>query len=73
MRLDPSKRSQEFWCEFYDDHGHRTSDCKPLQVEVDYLLKTYYLTNLFSEKSKKSYMKNREERPMPSSPKRTVN
>lgn len=37
------------------------------------MLKKGYLTDLFSEKGKQAYMKNREESPKPPSPKRTVN
>ncbi|XP_070020701.1 uncharacterized protein [Nicotiana sylvestris] len=44
-----------------------------LQGEVDHLLKQGYLTELFSEKGKQAYMKNRQEPPKPPSPKRTVN
>ncbi|XP_070010860.1 uncharacterized protein [Nicotiana sylvestris] len=41
--------------------------------EVEHLLKQGYLTDLFSEKGKQAYMKNRKEPPKPHSPKRTVN
>ncbi|XP_070020803.1 uncharacterized protein LOC142181041 [Nicotiana tabacum] len=73
MRLDPSKRNPDFWCEFHNDHGHRTKDCRLQQGEVEHLLKQGYLTNLFSEKGRHSYMKNRQEPPKPPSPKRTFN
>ncbi|XP_070009537.1 uncharacterized protein [Nicotiana sylvestris] len=43
------------------------------QGEVDHLLKQGYLTELFSEKGKQSYMKNKQEPPKPPSPKMTVN
>nr|XP_033516188.1 uncharacterized protein LOC117280601 [Nicotiana tomentosiformis] len=70
MRSNPNRRNLNFWCEFHNDRGHRTSDCRILQGEVEYLLKQGYLTDLFSEKGKQSYMKNRQE---PPSPKKTVN
>ncbi|XP_075086079.1 uncharacterized protein LOC142168820 [Nicotiana tabacum] len=73
MRPDRNKRGHEFWCEFYNDHDHRAADCRLLQGEVEYLLKQGYLTDLFSEKGKQSYMKNMQEPPKSSSPKRTVN
>ncbi|XP_070035006.1 uncharacterized protein [Nicotiana tomentosiformis] len=73
MKSNPSKRNPDFWCEFYNDHGHKTADCRLLQGEVEHLLKQGYLTDLFSEKGKQSYMKNRQEPPKPPSPKRTVN
>nr|XP_016473821.1 PREDICTED: uncharacterized protein LOC107795659 [Nicotiana tabacum] len=73
IRSNPNRRNPEFWCEFHNDHGHRTSDCRLLQGEVEHLLKQGYLTELFSEKGKQAYMKNRQEPPKPPSPKRTVN
>nr|XP_009619764.1 uncharacterized protein LOC104111715 [Nicotiana tomentosiformis] len=73
MRSNPSKRKPDFLCEFHNDHGHRTTDCRLLQGEVEHLLKQGYLTDLFIEKGRQSYMKNRQEPPKPPSPKRTVN
>ncbi|XP_009617285.1 uncharacterized protein [Nicotiana tomentosiformis] len=73
MRSNPNRRNPDFWCEFHNDHGHRTLDCRLLQCEVEHLLKQGYLTELFSEKGKQAYMKNRQEPPKPPSPKRTVN
>ncbi|XP_075103749.1 uncharacterized protein LOC142178315 [Nicotiana tabacum] len=49
------------------------ADCRLLQGEVEHLLKQGYLTELFSEKGKQTYTKNRQEPPKPPSPKRTVN
>nr|XP_016433237.1 PREDICTED: uncharacterized protein LOC107759752 [Nicotiana tabacum] len=73
LRSDSSKRNSDFWCEFHNDHDHRTSYCRLLQGEVEHFLKQGYLTDLFSEKGRQSYMKNRQEPPKPPSPKRTVN
>ncbi|XP_019260441.1 PREDICTED: uncharacterized protein LOC109238432 [Nicotiana attenuata] len=73
MRSDPSKRNLDFWCEFHNDHGHRITDCRLLQEEVEHLLKQGYLTDLFSEKGTQSCMKNRQEPPKPLSLKRTFN
>ncbi|XP_009794173.1 uncharacterized protein LOC107817125 [Nicotiana tabacum] len=73
MRSDPSKRNPDYWCEFHNDHGHRKANCKLLQGEVKHLLRQGYLTDLFIEKGRQSYMKNRQEPPKSPSPKRTVN
>ncbi|XP_070015163.1 uncharacterized protein [Nicotiana sylvestris] len=73
MRSNPSRRNPDHWCEFHNDHGHKTADCRLLQGEVDHLLKQEYLTELFSERGKQAYMKNRQEPPKPPSPKRTIN
>ncbi|XP_070026145.1 uncharacterized protein [Nicotiana sylvestris] len=50
MRSNPNRRNPEHWCEFHNDHGHKTIDCRLLQGEVDHLLKQGYLTELFSER-----------------------
>ncbi|XP_070013754.1 uncharacterized protein [Nicotiana sylvestris] len=73
MRSNPNRRNPDHWCEFHNDHGHKTTDCRFLQSEVDHLLKQGYLTELFSEKGKQAYMKNRQEPQKPPSPKKTVN
>ncbi|XP_070022433.1 uncharacterized protein [Nicotiana sylvestris] len=73
MRSNPNRRNPNFLCEFHNDHGHKIADCRLLQGEVENLLKQGYLTELFSEKGKQAYMKNRQEPPKPPSPKRTVN
>ncbi|XP_019230367.1 PREDICTED: uncharacterized protein LOC109211299 [Nicotiana attenuata] len=73
MRSNPNRRNPDFWCEFHNDHGHKTADCRLLQCEVEHLLKQGYLIELFSEKGNHAYMKNRQEPPKPPSPKRTVN
>ncbi|XP_070002749.1 uncharacterized protein [Nicotiana sylvestris] len=73
MRSNPNRRNPDHWCEFHNDHGHKTADCRFLLSEVDHLLKQGYLTELFSEKGKQAYMKNRQEPPKLPSPKRTIN
>ncbi|XP_075104520.1 uncharacterized protein LOC142178580 [Nicotiana tabacum] len=73
MRSNPNRRNPDHWCEFHNDHGHNTAYCRLLQGEVDHLLKQGYLTELFSEKGKQAYMKNRQDPPKPPSFKRTVN
>ncbi|XP_070002306.1 uncharacterized protein [Nicotiana sylvestris] len=73
MRSNPNRRNPDHWCEFHNDHGYKTVDCRFLQSEVDHLLKQGYLTELFSEKGKQAYMKNRQEPPKPPFPKRTIN
>ncbi|XP_019227765.1 PREDICTED: uncharacterized protein LOC109209053 [Nicotiana attenuata] len=72
MRSNPNRRNPYFWCEFHNDHGHKIAECRLLQGEVEHLLKQGYLTELFSEKGKQAYMKNRQEPPKSPSPKRTV-
>ncbi|XP_016462408.1 uncharacterized protein LOC107785581 [Nicotiana tabacum] len=73
IRSNPNSRNPDHWCKFYNDHGHKTTDCRLLRGEVDHLLKQRYLTELFSEKGKQEYMKNRQEPPKPPFPKRTIN
>ncbi|XP_070004168.1 uncharacterized protein [Nicotiana sylvestris] len=73
MRSNPNRRNPDHWCKFHNDHGHKAADCRFLQSKVDHLLKQGYLTELFSEKGKQAYMKNRQEPPKPHSLKRTIN
>ncbi|XP_009764768.2 uncharacterized protein [Nicotiana sylvestris] len=73
MRSNPNRRNPDHWCEFHNDHGHKTANCRLLQGEVDHLLKQGHLTELFSEKGKQAYMKNMQESPKTPSPKRNVN
>ncbi|XP_009774699.2 uncharacterized protein [Nicotiana sylvestris] len=73
IRSNLNRRNPDFWCEFHSNHGHKMVDCRLLQGKVENLLKQGYLTELFSEKGKQTYMKNRKEPPKPTSPKRTVN
>ncbi|XP_070007710.1 uncharacterized protein [Nicotiana sylvestris] len=73
MRSNPNRRNPDHWCEFHNDHGHKSADCSFIQSEVDHLLNQGYLIELFSEKGKQAYIKNRQEPPKPPSPKSTVN
>nr|XP_009768228.1 PREDICTED: uncharacterized protein LOC104219271 [Nicotiana sylvestris] len=73
MRSNLNRHNPDHWCEFHIDHGHKTADCRLLQGEVDHLLKQGYLTELFNEIGKQTYMKNRQDTPKPPSPKRIVN
>ncbi|XP_070013044.1 uncharacterized protein [Nicotiana sylvestris] len=50
IRSNPNRRNPDHWCEFHNDHGHKTANCRLLQGEVVHLLKQGYLTELFSEK-----------------------
>ncbi|XP_070019191.1 uncharacterized protein [Nicotiana sylvestris] len=50
MGSNLNRRNPDHWCEFHNNHGHKTADCSLLQGEVDHLLKQGYLTELFSEK-----------------------
>lgn len=54
MRSDPSKRSQEFWLDYHNDHGHRTIYCRQFQFEVAHLLTKGYLRKLLSDKGRQA-------------------
>nr|XP_009766288.1 PREDICTED: uncharacterized protein LOC104217677 [Nicotiana sylvestris] len=73
MRSNPNRRNPNIWCKFHNDHGHKMADCRLLHGEVENLLKQGYLTELFSEKGKQAYMKDRQEPLKPPSRKRMVN
>ncbi|XP_038678369.1 uncharacterized protein LOC119979810 [Tripterygium wilfordii] len=40
------------WCDFHQDIGHTTSDCRGLKYEVDYLLKKGHLRDLLSKRGR---------------------
>ncbi|XP_070028643.1 uncharacterized protein [Nicotiana sylvestris] len=73
MTSNPNRHNPDHWCEFHNDHEHKMAGCRLLPGEVDHLLKQGYLTELFSERGKQAYIKNRQEPPKSPSPKRTVN
>ena len=39
MGGDPTKRNQNLYCQYYQDRGHTTKDCKTLQVFLERLVK----------------------------------
>ena len=44
MKAPDSFRNPGFWCDFHQDHGHKTEDCVALKIEVNELLKKGYLS-----------------------------
>ncbi|XP_070009515.1 uncharacterized protein [Nicotiana sylvestris] len=56
MQSNPNRCNPDHWCEFHNDHGHKTLECRFLQSKVDHLLKQGYLTELFSEKDTEGVM-----------------
>ena len=40
MRGDPTKRNQSLYCQYHQDRGHTTEDCRTLQAFLDQLVKT---------------------------------
>ncbi|XP_010462614.1 PREDICTED: uncharacterized protein LOC104743203 [Camelina sativa] len=51
MKAPDNKRNTSKWCEFHNDHGHRTEDCISLRMEVNELLKKGYLREYLSDKT----------------------
>ncbi|XP_038713378.1 uncharacterized protein LOC120007245 [Tripterygium wilfordii] len=55
---DPRK-----WCDFHQDIGHTTPDCRGLRYEVDYLLKKGHLRDLLSERGRAIWEKRKVDDP----------
>ncbi|XP_038704656.1 uncharacterized protein LOC120014086 [Tripterygium wilfordii] len=55
---DPKK-----WCDFHQDIGHTTPDCRGLRYEVDYLLKRGHLRELLSEHGRAIWEKRKVDDP----------
>nr|XP_016480249.1 PREDICTED: uncharacterized protein LOC107801436 [Nicotiana tabacum] len=57
IRLDPSQRDPNLWCEFYRTHGHKTGDCRHLREEVATLLKIGHLREFLSDRATNNYVR----------------
>ena len=53
LKTPSEQRDKSKWCEFHDDHGHRTEDCISLRFQVVELLKRGHLSHLLSKSNKK--------------------
>ncbi|KFK21940.1 hypothetical protein AALP_AAs40902U000100 [Arabis alpina] len=67
MKTSSEKRDTSKWCDFHDDHGHRTEDCITLRIEVNELLKKGHLREYLSEKSRSRIDKRNDDRTSPKS------
>ncbi|KAG7547449.1 Aspartic peptidase domain superfamily [Arabidopsis suecica] len=52
MKAPDDKRDTSKWCEFHNDHGHRTEDCITLRMEVNELLKKGHLREYLSDRTR---------------------
>ncbi|XP_062094064.1 uncharacterized protein LOC133800109 [Humulus lupulus] len=81
MRTPSNQRDKAKWCEFHNDHGHRTDECIALKLEVSNLLKRGHLTDLLTDKGKRTFQQEADRSvvrrevtpPKPPTHERTVN
>ncbi|GAA0150236.1 hypothetical protein LIER_37083 [Lithospermum erythrorhizon] len=43
MRGNPGKRDQNRYCNYHREHGHKTSECRILKIEIEKLIQRDYL------------------------------
>ncbi|KAM6583535.1 hypothetical protein CsatB_010537 [Cannabis sativa] len=60
MRTPAEQRDRSKWCDFHNDHGHRTEECIALRLEVINLLKRGHLVDHLTDKGKKTYQGQRD-------------
>ncbi|XP_023905682.1 uncharacterized protein LOC112017463 [Quercus suber] len=51
MAGDPAKRNQNLYCQYHQDHGHTTEDCRNLWDHLDQLVREGKLTQLLHHSS----------------------
>ncbi|XP_038713400.1 uncharacterized protein LOC120007271 [Tripterygium wilfordii] len=60
MRSPVDRRDSSKWCDFHQDHGHTTRDCRCLHDEVIELLNRGHLKDVLTEKGKETMAKRNE-------------
>ncbi|KAF3550559.1 hypothetical protein DY000_02007209 [Brassica cretica] len=68
MKAPDSFWNPGFWCDFNQDHGHKTEDCVALKIEVNELLKKGHLKEFLSEKAKSHLSKETTGNPTEAAP-----
>ncbi|KAF3561478.1 hypothetical protein DY000_02012517 [Brassica cretica] len=73
MKIPESFWNPNRWCDFHNDHGHKTEDCVALRIEVNELLKKRHRQEFLSDKAKNLLNKEDNNQPtgaVPASPPR---
>ncbi|WZZ44800.1 uncharacterized protein LOC111211078 [Brassica napus] len=68
MKKPDSFRNHGLWCDFHQDHCHKTEDCVALKIEVNVFLKKGHLRELLSEKARHHLSKETTGKPTEAAP-----
>ncbi|KAF3545660.1 hypothetical protein DY000_02007165 [Brassica cretica] len=68
MKTPDSFRNPGLWCDFHQDHCHKTEDCVALKIEVNEFLKKGHLRELLSEKARRHLSKETTGKPTEAAP-----
>lgn len=55
------KRNKDKFCDYHEDHGHDTDDCKDLKCEIELCIQNGHLKQFVQDVRKPEYRRDREQ------------